>query len=515
LGDLHGDFEVLFYSLHNAGLINDTGDWTGGDSVVIQLGDMTDGVRGTSRVPYTGEKKVVNFLKNLHQQAVNHGGMVVTMLGNHDVNRLLSNYYEDGSVRWPNDPDYYVRGEYRTTHRRLPRYSQTHQRNLWPGQGPPPPMPNQKDFQYRMNPRLYQQDLHAYQVYQQQHPNDRHRSAGIDPSYGSRANSFLSPCDFSQNRSLKTVPPVNQYPVNEEQGFHRQLFASCASKLLLKAVWVSPTGDDTDIGILASHGEKNYDYLRDLRDIIAAQLTVIDTRYQLGFERLLDLQNNNDNLIVFINSLFAFFLRKYHRVDVTQDMPFSNLVFDFLNAIGSNTNENFLWCYITQRDRSPVGVDANHLVRTCRSAADSMDWFGLDPIKSTCLSAHSGPMSLINTYRIKMNEGNPPGDVATSGWCYGVGAIPPVHPSIHPNTVIMTDVTASKAFSDHRPDTVPPQIVELVLNPTSDGLVARNIAGTVGVDRLPLRHDSPELADKVANPQGLRLKELAGGRRRR
>ena len=81
--------------LVEAGLVSEqTGKWISGSSILIQLGDMLDGTRdqtgNTSRfqndaqlnsgVPYEGESKIVNYLKYLHLEAIEHGGMVVTCL---------------------------------------------------------------------------------------------------------------------------------------------------------------------------------------------------------------------------------------------------------------------------------------------------------------------------------------------------------------------------------------------------------------------------------------------------
>jgi len=440
LGDLHGDFEVMWYSLHAADLIDDNGDWTGNDSIVIQLGDMCDGARGVNRVPYAGERFIINFLKNLHLQAVEEGGMVITMLGNHDVHRLLATYDANGKIVYPNVPNNY----------------------------------------YLKKTTQYGPDLNP----------------GIDRSFGPRAAMFMSPdneTDFRKNQSLSQLDDPNQY-LDEEHGFHRQLLASCASKLILKAEWTTRGGDETGIGILASHGEKNNRFMNRLRTFLIDQFTIIDRKYGLDFLRLIEFPDKPDNFLVTINSLFSFFLRKYRTIDIddntAHDEPFSHMMFNFLNMIGNNYNDNFLWCYV--QITSPYGGMPGSEVNTCRSAAETMNSFGLNASKSICLSAHSGALS-IPTRRIKVNR---------DGWCRGLAD------PVHENSIIMTDIMASRAFS--RP--VTPQIAEISFD--GNGLTVGIISAADDVINLPAHHNRPELDQKKENPINLRLKELRGGSKR-
>jgi hypothetical protein len=448
LGDLHGDFEVLWYSLLKANLVDNDGNWTGGDSVVIQLGDMLDGARVENRpgypyvqsaVPYGGEKMLVNFLKNLHLQAVEVGGMVVTMLGNHDVNRLLAEYDDAGNSLYPVNNNYYL-----------------------------------KDTE------------------------SNNSSPGIDPVYGPTANNFMSVdnrTDFDHNRSLSS-------------GFHRQLLSSCSSKLLIKVIW-EETGDETidvfdnanptfkgPIGVLASHGEKIDVFIFDqLGAMLTTQFEEVDQEYHLGFGSLVDFAAYPDHLLAVINSLFSFFLRKYQKVDFARTKhPFGKLMFDFLDKIGQTDNYNFLWCYVGH-------PHPGYTPSVCQSSAVAMARFGLDPLRSTCLSAHSGSMSG-PSYVIKMNQ---------NGWCRGIN--PPE--DTHNNTIIMTDITATRAYQEWRrkPNRyyIKPQIVELSVN--GQRLEPRLIMCDNDVLEEPDQH--VRLAAKLNDPTNLRLRELAGGRRKR
>lgn len=45
IGDIHGDMKALKIILRSAGLINAALNWTGGDTVVVQTGDIMDRAR--------------------------------------------------------------------------------------------------------------------------------------------------------------------------------------------------------------------------------------------------------------------------------------------------------------------------------------------------------------------------------------------------------------------------------------------------------------------------------------
>jgi hypothetical protein len=77
VGDVHGDLPALRSILKDAGLVNDAGAWTGGDAVLVQLGDLID--RGPST------RGVLDFMMALEKDAARGGGSVVVLLGNHEV----------------------------------------------------------------------------------------------------------------------------------------------------------------------------------------------------------------------------------------------------------------------------------------------------------------------------------------------------------------------------------------------------------------------------------------------
>ncbi len=77
IGDIHGDFQVLQKVLMLAGITNQNGHWTGGTSVVVQLGDEID--RGDD------DRKVIEYFDALAAEAVTKGGAVYPLLGNHEI----------------------------------------------------------------------------------------------------------------------------------------------------------------------------------------------------------------------------------------------------------------------------------------------------------------------------------------------------------------------------------------------------------------------------------------------
>jgi len=76
-GDLHGDFEATLLVLQSAGLIDDERRWCGGDTTLVQLGDILD--RGDS------ERECWSLLQQLKAEAPASGGRVICLVGNHEV----------------------------------------------------------------------------------------------------------------------------------------------------------------------------------------------------------------------------------------------------------------------------------------------------------------------------------------------------------------------------------------------------------------------------------------------
>ena len=77
MGDLHGDVQALRRVLKLARVADDAGTWVGGNTVLVQTGDILD--RGDD------EPDIITLLESLQKQAQKVGGDVVALNGNHEV----------------------------------------------------------------------------------------------------------------------------------------------------------------------------------------------------------------------------------------------------------------------------------------------------------------------------------------------------------------------------------------------------------------------------------------------
>ena len=68
----------------HAGLIGDDLHWAGGDSILVQTGDIVD--RGDHA------RKIYDLFSRLKNEAHEAGGMVLQLLGNHEVMNILGNF---------------------------------------------------------------------------------------------------------------------------------------------------------------------------------------------------------------------------------------------------------------------------------------------------------------------------------------------------------------------------------------------------------------------------------------
>ncbi|KAK9124625.1 hypothetical protein Sjap_014227 [Stephania japonica] len=79
VGDLHGDLAQARSALRMAGVLSSDGQdmWTGGDSVLVQVGDILD--RGEDEIA------ILSLLRSLGIQAEGNGGAVFQVNGNHET----------------------------------------------------------------------------------------------------------------------------------------------------------------------------------------------------------------------------------------------------------------------------------------------------------------------------------------------------------------------------------------------------------------------------------------------
>lgn len=92
IGDIHGDWLALKSALKVANITNHHNDWTGGETHVVQVGDLVDrGVRGGSG-DEKSELRIINHLIDLKTKAQRAGGDVHLLLGNHELMNVMGDF---------------------------------------------------------------------------------------------------------------------------------------------------------------------------------------------------------------------------------------------------------------------------------------------------------------------------------------------------------------------------------------------------------------------------------------
>jgi Calcineurin-like phosphoesterase len=81
IGDVHGDFDDFVTILQRAGLVDAQHHWTGGQTTLVQVGDLLD--RGPK------PRQVMDLVISLEKEAPNSGGRVVALLGNHEMMNIM------------------------------------------------------------------------------------------------------------------------------------------------------------------------------------------------------------------------------------------------------------------------------------------------------------------------------------------------------------------------------------------------------------------------------------------
>lgn len=92
IGDLHGDFSVWRDISAAAGLVDANGHWKGGNTTLVQVGDVVD--RGPESL------KILHELMRLQKEAPRQGGRIIALVGNHEAMNLT------GDLRYTVPQDY-------------------------------------------------------------------------------------------------------------------------------------------------------------------------------------------------------------------------------------------------------------------------------------------------------------------------------------------------------------------------------------------------------------------------
>jgi hypothetical protein len=110
IGDIHGAYPQLVTMLKRTGLVDDALRWSGGDTTLVQVGDMLD--RGAQ------PREVMDLLMRLQQEASAAGGRVIVLLGNHEAMNIV------GDLRYVTPTDYAEFADHESPHRRKRAWKQ-------------------------------------------------------------------------------------------------------------------------------------------------------------------------------------------------------------------------------------------------------------------------------------------------------------------------------------------------------------------------------------------------------
>ena len=93
IGDIHGHYDKFAELLQNAALIDQDLHWSGGTATLCCIGDFTD--RGPDGI------SCIELAMRLQQEAIESGGRLVALLGNHEPLLLAAHHF--GMVETPTD----------------------------------------------------------------------------------------------------------------------------------------------------------------------------------------------------------------------------------------------------------------------------------------------------------------------------------------------------------------------------------------------------------------------------
>lgn len=91
VGDVHGQYDAFVMILRHAGLIDGQLNWCGGRNRLVQMGDILD--RGPK------PRQVDDLLDKIQRQANAGQGEVVRLVGNHELEMLMSNFLISGFAK--------------------------------------------------------------------------------------------------------------------------------------------------------------------------------------------------------------------------------------------------------------------------------------------------------------------------------------------------------------------------------------------------------------------------------
>lgn len=100
-GDIHGDYKKMIKCLRIAKVIDENEKWIGKDTTIVQVGDQVDRCRPygnnkcdeqeTTNNDENSDIKILEYMTNLDKKAKKEGGMVISLLGNHELMNVMGN----------------------------------------------------------------------------------------------------------------------------------------------------------------------------------------------------------------------------------------------------------------------------------------------------------------------------------------------------------------------------------------------------------------------------------------
>ena len=92
IADVHGAYEAMVETLGNVGILNDSLEWTGGESHLVIVGDLLD--RGPR------SRDALDLLMRIEGEAATAGGKVHVLIGNHESMNMI------GDLRYVSNAEY-------------------------------------------------------------------------------------------------------------------------------------------------------------------------------------------------------------------------------------------------------------------------------------------------------------------------------------------------------------------------------------------------------------------------
>lgn len=108
VGDLHGDYAAWLAIARGAGLVDARNRWVGGQSILVQTGDITD--RGPDSL------KIIRHLQRLDSEAKAAGGRAIVLVGNHEAMNVT------GDLRYVDPGEYAAFADRQSERRRTAFY---------------------------------------------------------------------------------------------------------------------------------------------------------------------------------------------------------------------------------------------------------------------------------------------------------------------------------------------------------------------------------------------------------